>query len=135
VSEQDRDYGPAPDTEAIAELLSERYPIKKDERITAETSTSKDSQPLVTVTLTSGRNIYLITVEYLRGAGERDAWEMVVDAADALFGTLIENGRDYRELPQGSDVEYDGAFFRVEASREVPDLSDKADQLLNPRRS
>lgn len=134
VSQKEPNYGEPPDTDAIAELLAERYPLKKEERLAVD-ATARETMPGLTLTLTSGRNVYTIEVEYRRGAGDREVWMVVTDALDALFGTFMENGRAHRDLPIGSDVEYEGAFFRVEATREVPDLSDKADQLLNPRKS
>ena len=133
VSDEQEDYGPPPDTEAIAELLAERYPLAKGEKVTV----SAKEDPLIglAAALDAARDRYEIALEYLRGAGERDPWMVLTDALDALYGTLIENGRDYRDLPTGSDVEYEGATFRVRVAHDLPELSRQADAILNPRGS
>jgi hypothetical protein len=129
--EDGEDFGPPPDTEAIAELLAERYPIGQGERVevTARTEPTAGLQ----VVLHAGKNRYAIIVDYLRGAGERDPWMLTADALDALFGTFLESDRAYRDLPQGGDVEYEGAFFRVEVERAVPELAGEADRLLGEK--
>ncbi|MCK6551477.1 hypothetical protein L6R52_36915 [Myxococcota bacterium] len=124
----DRELGPPPDVEVLAELLTERYPIKKTETLRI-TSTIDPVAGLV-LTLDAGRDRFVIGLHYLRGAGRRDPWLLLVDALDALYGTFLESNRAYRELPQGSDVEFDGAFFRVEVERLVPELSARADRML-----
>lgn len=77
---------------------------------------------------------YRISVRYLRGAGpERDPWLLMADALDALYGTFAESGRAYRELPEGSDVEYEGAYFSVEVEHTSPHLDALADAVLQGR--
>jgi hypothetical protein len=126
--EEREDHGPPPDAEAIAELLAERHTLKKGDQVTVETL--EDPLPGLIARLDSGRDRYEIAIEYLRGAGERDAWMLLSDALDALFGTFIESGLAYRDLPTGDDVEYEGGFFRVRVTRDIPELSLKADRLL-----
>lgn len=117
----------APDGAMIAELLCERYPLRRGETLTVAVNRSEHE---MTARLDAGRDIYTIRVRYLRGAGERDLWMLVADALDGLFGMFIESDRAHRFLPTGDDVEYEGAFFRVRVEREVPALSEEADRLL-----
>lgn len=128
MSDEREYYGPPPDGGDLAELLGERYTVKKGEKIAV--TTSDDPLPAMTVVLEGGRDRYEIALEYLRGAGQRDPWMVLADAMDSLFGTLLESGRAYRDLPQGDDVEYEGAYFRVRVARDVPELSIKADRIL-----
>jgi hypothetical protein len=124
----ERGLGPAPDVEALAELLTERYPIKRNETLRI-TSTTDPIAGLV-LTLEAGRDRFVLELHYLRGAGRRDPWVLLVDALDGLYGMFVESNRAYRELPQGSDIEFDGAFFRVEIDRLVPELIDRANRML-----
>lgn len=120
-----------PDTDAIRELLLERYPLRKGDRL----EVSARSEPLrgLFLSLTSGKERFDIGVEILRGVGRRDPWMLTADALDALFGTFIENDRAYRDLPSGDDVEYEGAFFRVHIERSVPELVDAATRILGDK--
>lgn len=122
------DLGPPPDTDLMAELLAERYPIRRDEKIAVATAT--DPAPGLLLTLDSAKDRFEIGVHYLRGADGRDRWVLLTDALDALFGTFIESDRAYRDLPQGTDVEYSGAFFRVDVEHKRPDLDLRADRML-----
>ncbi len=117
----------APDADLIAELLTERYPIEKGERLRVEID---EPEHAALLTLDTERRLYRIRVEYLRGAKDRDPWLLIVDAVDSLFGTLIESNRAYRDLPTGDDVEFDGAFFRVRVEHEMPEMDRIADQIL-----
>ena len=120
-------WGAPPDEEMIAELLVERFPIAKGERVTVHID---EEGHAVGLTMTSGKNVYRIRVDYVRGAGSRDPWFLLVDALDNLFGTFIESNRAYRELPSGVDIEFEGAFFRVTVERDVPELDRIAKQIL-----
>jgi hypothetical protein len=127
MNEDEPRWGEAPDEELIVELLAERYPIAKGERVSVEVDAEERS---VALALLDGKNVYRIRVEYLRGAGSRDPWSLLVDALDSLFGTLIESNRAYRVLPSGDDVEFADAFLRVTVERAVPDLDRMAKQIL-----
>jgi hypothetical protein len=120
-------WGEPPPADMIAELLVERFPIGKGERIEIDVG---EEEHRISLVLTAGRHLYRIGVEYLRGAGSRDPWLVMVDALDNLFGALIESGRAYRELPSGEDVEFEEAFFRVRVEHEMPEMERIADQLL-----
>jgi hypothetical protein len=117
----------APDADALTELLTERYPLPKGEHASVAVDAAARR---VAVTLRTKRSRTQIRVGYLRGAGRRDPWMLMVDAMDGLYGMLLENGRAHRELPTGTDVELDGAFFHVEIEHTVPELEKLADQLL-----
>jgi hypothetical protein len=125
--EGDRGAGKAPEPEGVAELLRERYPLKKSDRL----SIAVEAVPLaLRLTLESGRDRYEIAVSYVRGANGRDPWMLTADALDSLYGSFIESGRAYRDLPVGDDVEFDGAFFAVTIERTIPELAHEADRLL-----
>jgi hypothetical protein len=104
-------------------------------------TTERDPRPSLLLSLESGKDLYTIGVEYAGGANGRDVWMLIADALDALFGTFIEAGRAYRDLPAGNDVEYEGARFNVTVDRTIPELAKEADRLLDadegstPRRS
>lgn len=124
-------WGAPPDADELSALIKERYPLRKGERSRAWVDLETRS---VAVTLDAGRHHYRIAVTYRRGAGrQRDPWLLMVDAVDALYGTFVENERTYRELPFGEDVEFDGAFFKVDVEHSVPELSKIADQLLEEK--
>lgn len=123
--------GPPPDCDAIAELLVERYPIRRGEQLVVRPRVRPAAG--LALELSGPRDRYSITVEYLRGANGRDVWMLLADALDGLFGMLQESERAHRELPAGTDVELDGAFFRVEVERAAPDLEAEADRLLGLR--
>jgi hypothetical protein len=123
------DPGVPPDAPAIAELLVERYSIPATDRLSVEVIDDPES-PGLALTLERGKDRYQIRIEYLRGRAGRDVWMLLADALDALFGTLIESDRAYRDLPTGSDVEFVGAFFRVDVQRTIPELIARADHLL-----
>lgn len=122
----------AEDGALIAELLVERYPIRPKERVSVRVT--EDPLPRLDLVLESDRDRYEIGVQYLRGRDGRDVWLLLADALDGLFGTLIESDRAYHDIPAGSDVELDGAFFRVEVSRTIPELVKQADLLLEADR-
>jgi hypothetical protein len=126
--DEGEDPGEAPDTELMADLLRERYPIAKSDKLTITARTS----PLLglSLVLESGRERFEIVIEYLRDAGTRDRWSLLADALDALYGSFLESGRAYRDLPRGDDVEFGGAYFRVDATRTVPELVQAADRIL-----
>lgn len=121
-------WGQAPLGDVIAKLLAERYPIGRDEKLTVEVNT-RDPKKLQ-LALWSARHRYEIDVAYQAGADGRDPWMLMVDALDALFGTLLENGRSHRDLPSGAGVVFDGAIFEVHARHDLPEVSKLADQLL-----
>jgi hypothetical protein len=117
-----------PDVDAVAELIAERYPVKKGDRLTVRALIN----PLMALELMldSGSDRYTICVAYLRGAGHRDPWMVTADALDAMFGMFIESGRAYRDLPAGDGVEYEGAYLRVTVEHSVPELVARADGML-----
>lgn len=116
----------SPDPAEVTRLLTERYALGPADRLSVSI---QDPEIALTVTLVADRDRYEFELAYLRGAPE-DPWRAVVDAADALFGTFIENERTYRDLPTGDDVEHGGAFFRVRIERKLPELEREADRLL-----
>lgn len=126
--------GEAPDADDVEGLLRERHGVPADQPLKVELGL-REGRPRLILRLdrparaTRPIERYLLDVSHLR-QGERPAWDLVLDATDALLGTLLESGYAYRELPTGSDVEYEGAVFWVEAECLRPDLERAADQLL-----
>lgn len=123
--------GPPPDGEAIAELLTERHSTRAGDRVTVWSRATP--RPALAVALESGRDRYEIELEYVEGAAGREIWMILADALDALFGTLVESGRAYRDLPAGEGVEFEGATFDVRVEHTIPELSRAADELLGER--
>ena len=116
-----------PDGAAIVSLLAERWPIQDDE--TLKVDVDPDEQRL-SLSLDSPRHRYNLILT-LRGHPQgAEPWTILVDALDALFGQLIESGRDHRALPAGADVEFQGAVLNVEVEHIVPELEKLADQIL-----
>lgn len=125
--EQEPNWGEAPDGDLIAELLRERYPLEPGESLAVETN---EEERAISLSMTAGRDVYRMRVAYLRGAGDRDPWLLMVDALDNLFGSFLESNRRYRDLPQGSGVEFAGAFFTVVVEHARPELDRLAEQIL-----
>ncbi len=123
-------WGETPIADVISRLLLQRYQLPRSERVQADVN---DEERFLSLRYYSGRSEYQIKVKYLRGAGpERDPWMLMADALDGLFGSLLESGRDYRSLPSGSEIGFQGAYFAVEVAHQIPELSRLADQILNP---
>lgn len=126
--------GEAPDADDVEELLRERHGVPVDQRLKVEVS-RREGRPRLILRLdrparaTRPIERYVLDVSHLR-QGQRPAWDLVLDATDALLGTLLESGYAYRDLPTGSDVEFEDAVFWVEAECLRPDLEREADQLL-----
>lgn len=119
-----------PHPDVIARLLIERYPVPRDKRIEVDVD---PDQPAITVVLKDAQQRTSIRVACVRGAADSNPWMHAADAMDALFGTLIESGGNHRALPRGAEVEYEGAFFQVEVTHEIPQLERLADQILGLR--
>jgi len=128
--EKEPRWGEPPSGEMIAELLVERFPIEKGESVGV---TVDEEGRALALEMNAGRHRYRIRIEYLRGAGSRDPWFVMVDALDNLFGTFIESGRAYRELPIGDDVEFEDAVFRISIEHEMPEMDRIADQILKEK--
>ena len=131
MSAEDEAWGEPPVGDVIARLLAERYPIGGDEKLTVDVVEAEPKK--LALALWSARHRYEIDVAYQAGADGRDPWMLMVDALDALFGSLLESGRAHRDLPSGPGVQYEGAFFEVYARHDLPEVSKLADQLLIAR--
>jgi hypothetical protein len=123
-------WGEPPSGEMIAELLVERFPIGEGESLSVDVSEEDRS---IALEMNTPRHRYRIRLDYLRGAGSRDPWFVMVDALDALFGTFIESDRAYRDLPTGEDVEFEDAVFRVRVEHDMPEMDRIADQVLKEK--
>lgn len=121
-------WGEPPIPDVLARLLRERWSIPKADRLTADVHGDEGA---LSVELTSGRSTFRIRVTYRAGAGSgNDPWMLLADAVDALVGQLQESGHDHRALPAGEGVAFQGATFRVEVEKTVPELQRLADRLL-----
>ena len=121
-------WGEAPDADLLEGLVRERYPLGAEERVALRVDLDPRALEL---DLTVGPHLYTLRVHYLRGAGaNRDPWTLMLDALDALYATLRENGRDYRALPRGNDVIHGGAAFDVRVEHHQLDLEKLANQIL-----
>ncbi|MFO0725059.1 MAG: hypothetical protein U1E65_14865 [Myxococcota bacterium] len=128
------DEGEAPEGEDIAELLRERHLIPKDHGLTVEVG-RREGRPRLVARVDRpekgprGAEQIRIDVAHLRG-GDRPAWDQAADALDGLIGMLVEEAFAYRDLPTGSDVEYEDGVFWVEIEASRPELDRRADALL-----
>jgi hypothetical protein len=126
-------WGEAPRPDELAALLAERWPAGKGIEYRVEVGEEPRS---LAAHLVGSRQVFVVAVTYLRGAGrDRDPWMLMADAIDALVGQLVESRMSHRELPAGTDVEHEGAFFEVRVERRDPKLDLLADHLLSPPRS
>lgn len=121
-----------PHGDVIARLLAERYPIAPGERLQVEVD---PHHPEVSLRLWDDRRRYELRVAYQQGEEGADPWLAAVDALDALFGQLIDSDRDYRTLPTGPGIEYEGAQFMVQVRHRRPEVDRLAEQLLAADRS
>ncbi len=120
------EWGEAPNPDVMARVLAERYGLAEDERFEVDLE-----DDVLVCRLVTPRETYAVRVAYESGAGERPVWPLLVDATDALVGTLIDGDREHRQLPQGSGVEYDGARLNVQVDKDVPELRRLADKWLS----
>lgn len=123
----------APEPTAVAALLRERWNIPASVAIAVEDST-RDRRPRLIVRLDRiarrGLVRVVLDVTHLRGGDPDRAWDLLLDAVDALVGTLVENDYAHRDLPTGSDVEHDGSVLWVDVVGARPDLEAQADHIL-----
>jgi hypothetical protein len=133
--EQDR-----PDAELVADLLRERHELDPRFRVSAAVGWRKDVGPEISLSIdrpAQGRlaaDRYEIDMVHLGGRAteEVDRWSALVDALDAVVGSLVELRWAHRELPAGPDVEYAGEHFDLSVAYVRPDVEAKADALLGP---
>jgi len=118
-------WGDPPVPDVVTALLAERYPLEPGERFDVDVH-----ERGLSVAIVAPHHAIRLGLTYMAGAGPRDPWDVVVDAADALVGELLEGGRDHRRLPQGEGVLYEGARLTVRIEKDVPELSDLADRWL-----
>ncbi len=116
-----------PKAEAVAKLLRQRYPIGTQESLLAR---ALKDPPGWTLLLKGPEHHYEITIRYLRSENGGEPWGLVSDALDALFGSLIESGRNYRGLPTGEEIRFKEALFSVSVAHRMPSLEAEADRLL-----
>lgn len=123
----------APDPTSVAALLRERWSIPAPADLTVE-EREREGRPRLVVRIErarrQGTDRIELDVTHLRGGEPAKVWDHLVDAVDALVGTLVESGYAYRELPTGSDVEYEGSVLWVEVTRARPDLEAQANAIL-----
>lgn len=80
-----------------------------------ELEVSVETDPAtVAVHLREGQYRHAILVTYLRGGPQgSNVWSQMYDTAVALYGMLLENKLNSRDLPQGDEVGFNGATYRV----------------------
>ncbi len=129
VPSQEPAWSEPPVGDELAALLRERWRLMQAETLSVEVI--EGEARALSLTLAAEQHLFRIRVAYLRGAGpDRDPWMLMADALDALLGQLLEEDRDHRALPTGSDVEYEGAVFEVHVEKQTPELDALADALL-----
>ncbi len=116
-----------PDGDAIAGLLTERWPIADDERLRVKVD---EAAPGLEAVLRGPRHRYTLRLTLQSTPDGVEPWAVLVDGLDALFGQLIESGRAHRTLPAGQGVAFQGAELAVEVEHAVPELEKLADQIL-----
>src|SRR5688572_1838702 len=127
MSHQDEDD--APEGQQIAALLRERYSIDKTFPIDVAVREGKRALRVQIERPARGgrmRDRFIIDVTDVNDAG----WSLLVDAADALVGMLIEAGWSHREVPVGPDLTFADGTFEVEVEYTRPDLDRQADDML-----
>lgn len=123
----DTEEGPPFDPAEIGPLLTGRWPIHDDERVTVEV----EDERRLRISLLGPRHRYAVSARLIDGPTGDEGWTLLVDALDLIFGQLIESDRDYRSLPAGTDVAFRGATLEVIVEHSVPELDKLADQILN----
>lgn len=123
---------PPPDDDALAELLGERYSL---EQIAIDAKIRNDRPCLVaSIDRRRGpkkeRRRYVITVTHVDGGEPDVGWDLVVDALDALVGTLVESDYAHRDLPAGDGVSFQDGVFSVQVEALRPDLEAEAARIL-----
>jgi hypothetical protein len=120
-------------TEAIAAALEERWEefLREGESFLAEVdSEGEKARAMLALVDADGATRHEFEVlAPLRVGGGRDARELALDAADALLGEWLEDGRP--RLPGiAAPREFDGTPVQVTARLVHPRLQAEADRLL-----
>ena len=124
----------APDGTLVAELLQERHNLDQRAILEVESSLDEESRAVLKLTLERPKTNYRPRETYSIQIGQNKpnpSWDSIVDALDALLGTLIETSYDYRNLPSGKDVEYQSEKFDVHVEYYRPDVEEAANRMLD----
>ncbi len=126
--EQEDKRGQAPSAEVLTSALRARHPLPAStEALNVKVDPARDALEL---NLRAEGHVYRLEVRYQSGAEREDRWPLMVDALDSLLGRFVESGFSTRSVPQGPNVEFQGAQLIVRLDHSVPELEALADALL-----
>ena len=124
----------APDGLLVAELLKERHELDSQTIVEVHASLDSENRAELKLSLERSKTAYRPRESYIIQIGQNTpdpSWDSIVDALDALLGTLIANEYEYRSLPSGENVEYAGDKFDVHIEYYRPDVEEAANRMLD----
>ena len=124
----------APDCTLLARLLKERHELDDQSLVEVETAIDDENRADLKLTLERKKTPFRPRENYLIQIGQNtpnSSWDSIVDALDALLGTLIASEYEYRSLPSGENVEYGTEKFDVHVEYYRPDVEEAANRILN----
>jgi len=122
-----------PDKTVLAALLRERHELETCDLLEINAYWDDTKSPTLKLSFTRSQTDYRPRENYeitIAQNTKPQSWDAIVDALDALFGTLLDNGFSYRDLPSGHNVEHGAERFDVQTLYFRPDLEAVADQML-----
>ena len=120
---------------AIAALLRERFELDPSFTVAVEGTSELGARLCIERPKGSGGrpDRFEISITHERGGRKDSRRDLLIDAIDALLGSLVESDFAHRSLPTGEGVHFREASFTVEVAYTRVDLESAADELLTPR--
>jgi hypothetical protein len=128
------DSAELPDVGLLAELLKERHKLDTQTMVEIKASFDNDKRPELYLSIERAKRKFRPREMYSIKLGQNEphvSWDPIVDALDALLGSLIESGYRYRELPSGEGVVHGEHSFDVFTDYYRPDIEEAANRMLN----
>jgi len=123
-----------PDEGLLVDLLKERHNLDAQTIVEIKASFDQDKRPELRLCIERAKKEFRPRETYSIKIGQNDphtSWDPIVDALDALLGSLIESGYRYRDLPSGQGVVHGEHSFDVFADYFRPDIEEAANRILN----